>query len=76
MAWFEGFEDEGRVLIDPRELRRKYLALMDGWRQKLEHICQELAADYQLFLTDQNPGNLLSAYLLYRSDTQRRRAKA
>jgi uncharacterized protein (DUF58 family) len=75
LSWFEGLEGEGRVLIDPQQLRKKYMKLLKEWREKLERICQELAADYELFRIDESPSTLLSAYLLYRSQTQRRRAR-
>jgi len=73
MSWFEGLENEGKVLIDPAQLRKKYLNTIHNWQARLERICQELSADFQLFRTDQNPSALLTAYLLYRSETRRRR---
>jgi len=74
MSWFEGLEDEGKVLIEPGQLRKKYLKLLNGWQEKLKRIAAELGADYELFRIDRNPSNLLCAYLLFRSQTQRRRA--
>jgi len=76
MSWFEGFENEGRVLIDPAQLKKKYLRTLKSWRKRLELLSQELAADYQLFCTDQAPGQLLSSYLLRRGQTRRRRGRA
>jgi len=75
ITWFEGLENEGRVLIDPGQLRRKYLNLLKSWQDRLQRLCQEQAADFELFLTSQNPGKMLCAYLVHRSQTQRRRAR-
>ncbi len=67
LTWFEGLEGEGKILLEPTQLKKAYLKLISGWREKLERISQELAADYQLFRTDENPAQILSAYLLRRS---------
>ena len=75
ISWFEGLENEGRVLIDPGQLRKKYLSLLKNWQDRLKRLCLEQAADFEQFLTSQNPGKMLSAYLVHRSQTQRRRAR-
>lgn len=75
MSWFEGLENEGRVLIEPGQLRKRYLKMLSDWREKLRRICAELAADYELFRIDQDPSSLLCAYLLRREQTQKRRAR-
>ncbi len=72
LSWFEGLEGEGRILLEPSQLRKEYLKLIRGWQEQLERVGQELLADYQLFRTEQNPAQILSGYLLRRSLTARR----
>jgi len=72
LSWFEGLEGEGRILLEPAQLRRQYLKLIRAWQEKLKRIGQELLADYQLFRIDENPAQILSAYLLRRAQIARR----
>jgi len=72
LSWFEGLESEGRILLEPQQLRKSYLKLINGWQEKLERLGQELLADYQRFRTDEKASQILSSYLLRRSLISRR----
>jgi len=72
LSWFEGLESEGKVLIEPRELKNRYLQVFNGFCKNLSAVSNELGADYQVFLTEDNLAQMLSSYLLKRAERRRR----
>jgi len=72
LSWFEGLENEGKALIEPKELRARYLKLFNDFCKNLRQVSNELGADYQVFRTEDNPAQMLSSYLLKRAESKRR----
>ena len=73
LVWFEGFEEEGRLLLDAQKIRREYLKRLKQWQNSLKRTCQELGVDFQVFPTDTSASQALSEYLLQRSRIRWRR---
>jgi len=61
LSWFEGLEAEGRILIDPRRLRKTYLKRLNRLRESLS--------------TAQDPVQILTEYLLRRAQRRWRRSR-
>ncbi len=75
LSWFEGLEAEGRILIDPHQLRKTYLKRLTLWQESLERLGAELEIDYQSISTAQNPVQILTEYLLRRAQRRWRRKR-
>ena len=63
---FEGLEALGRLLVEPRALRRRYQAQTEAFRATLERGCRAMQADYVVCDTSAPLGPALSAYLATR----------
>jgi len=75
LSWFEGLEAEGRILIDPHQLRKTYLKRLNRLRESLERLGAELEIDYQSISTAQDPVQILTEYLLRRAQRRWRRSR-
>lgn len=60
---FEGMEDAGHLLCDPRALREGYLEAITGFQTWLRRQCSGHRIDYQVIRTSESPDAVL-AYLL------------
>jgi len=64
---FQGMEDGGKLLSEPRALRRKYLEEVRLFIDELRKICRELRLDYELYDTADPLDVALSTYLAGRN---------
>ena len=64
---FEGLEQTGELLAEPRGLRARYLAELDAFTTRLKRGCREMHVDYELFDTSRPLDVALSTYLATRS---------
>ncbi len=71
-APFEGMEGEGRVKLDPREIRGAYLEAFRGHCQKVEKIARGFGFDYQLVSTHEWLGPALAAFVAKRNAVLKR----
>ena len=71
MTRFEGLEEYPELLLDPRPLRKAYLAEMDKFTTDIRRICLKTKADYVLLDTDMMLDVALSAYLATRSSSRK-----
>src|SRR5262245_58574438 len=67
---FEGLEQLPKILTRPAEIRKTYLAEVNGFRQRLRDGCERNQCHYVLANTAQPLPELLSAYLGFRRRTQ------
>ncbi len=51
LTLFEGMEDDGELLVDPDDLRQRYLALMEEHLERVKLGCDEADATYVRFTT-------------------------
>jgi len=63
---FEGLEEAGELLCDPRALRDGYLTAMQGFLEELRRHCAGHTIDYQTIRTSQNLDAVLSHYISHR----------
>ncbi len=66
-APFEGMEGEGRLKLDPREIRGAYLEAFHGHCQRVEKIARGFGFDYQLVSTHEWLGPALAAFVAKRN---------
>jgi len=71
---FEGLESAGRLLVDPRSLRQRYLAEVEHFRQLLRVSCGQMHVDFMSFDTSTALDVALSGYLATRSARMRKRS--
>lgn len=71
---FEGLEDAGTLLTDPRSLRERYLEEVEHFRGLLSTGCSHMHVDYTVFDTSAPLDVALSAYLATRSARIRQRS--
>ena len=64
---FMGLEDEGRLNLDPRALRRFYLGALDEHRQRIEELSRRFRFDYLRLDTSQSVAAPLSTFLARRA---------
>ena len=64
---FDGLENAGPLLVDPRVMRERYLSEFNEFIHTLRHGCHEQRADYEVLDTDAPLNIALSAYLATRS---------
>jgi uncharacterized protein (DUF58 family) len=60
---FRGMEDGRRVLTEPSALRKKYLAQLRAFTEKLKKGCRDNRIDYFQMNTQENFGRALTRYL-------------
>ena len=66
LAMFRGLEQKPDVLVEPRALRKAYLAEFGRYLHKLKAGCRAQAIDYVPMRTDQSLEVVLSSYLASR----------
>jgi uncharacterized protein (DUF58 family) len=66
LAMFRGLEQKSDVLVEPRALRKAYLAEFGHYLRKLQAGCRAQAIDYVPMQTDQSLEVVLSSYLASR----------
>jgi uncharacterized protein (DUF58 family) len=71
MTQFLGLEEAGNRIVNPRALRKAYLAELESFRNALERGCHSSGTDYVLLSTNKRLDVALSAYLAMRSSLQR-----
>jgi uncharacterized protein (DUF58 family) len=63
---FEGLEETGDILCDPRALREGYLAAMQVFLEKIRRQCARQLIDYQTIRTSEHLDAALAYYLNHR----------
>ena len=63
---FEGMEETGDVLCDPRSLREGYLAALKEFLEKIRRQCARQLIDYQTIRTSEHLDAALAYYLNHR----------
>jgi uncharacterized protein (DUF58 family) len=63
---FEGLEQTGDILCDPRALRDGYLAAMNAFLEKIRRQCARQLIDYQTIRTSEHLDAALAHYLNHR----------
>lgn len=63
---FEGLEDAGEMICDPRALRDGYLAAMKAYLEEIHRFCAQHLIDYQTIRTSEHLSAVLSHYLTHR----------
>jgi hypothetical protein len=71
---FEGLEDSGRLLVEPRSLRARYLEEVERFQERLRAGCARMHVDYATFTTSTPLDVALSSYLATRSMRLRQRS--
>lgn len=64
---FEGLEDRGTLLTDPRWVRARYLEQVERFTDTLRGGCRQMQIDYERFDTSSALDTAISAYLATRS---------
>lgn len=63
---FEGLEDAGELICDPRSLRDAYLTAMKAYLEEVHRFCAQHLVDYQTIRTSEHLSAVLSHYLTHR----------
>jgi uncharacterized protein (DUF58 family) len=63
---FEGMEEQGELVCDPRALRDGYLAAMNTFLAEIRRYCTQQMIDYQVTRPSENLDAVLSHYLNHR----------
>ena len=63
---FEGLEDGGQLVCDPRSLREGYQAAMTAYLAELRRFCSHSSIDYQTIRTSEHLDAVLAHYLNHR----------
>ncbi|MGD2108181.1 MAG: DUF58 domain-containing protein [Phycisphaerae bacterium] len=71
---FDGLESMGKLLVDPRSLRDRYLEEVERFRKRLRSGCGHMQIDYVVFNTTDALDIALSGYLATRSARLRQRS--
>ena len=71
---FDGLEQAGRLLTEPRALRDRYLEEVARFHEQLRSGCHRLRVDYAPFRTSSPLDVAISAYLATRSSQIRKRS--
>ena len=64
---FKGLESTGQLLADPNALRKRYLAEVRTFTEKIRRGCRDMRIDYERFDTSRPLDVVLSSYLATRS---------
>jgi uncharacterized protein (DUF58 family) len=68
---FEGMEDEGELLVEPDDLRDRYLERMQSHLEHIQHQCEEGDIEYIRFTTDEPIEAVALRFLLLRMGPRR-----
>jgi len=71
---FEGLESTGRLLVDPRALRARYVEEVERFQQQMRSGCGHMLIDYAMYHSAMPLDASLSAYLATRSARLRQRS--
>ncbi len=71
---FEGLEQAGRILVDPRTLQSRYLEEVEKFQHQLRAGCGQMLIDYMVFHSSMPLDGALSGYLATRSARLRQRS--
>ena len=71
---FEGLEHTGRVLVDPRTLRTRYISEVERFQHQIHAGCGQMLVDYTVFHSGMPLDSALSGYLATRSARLRQRS--
>ena len=71
---FEGLESAGKLLMDPRSLRVRYLEEVELFQNRLRIACGQMHADFTIFDTSTPLDAALSGFLANRSARLRQRS--
>ncbi|MGE3316920.1 MAG: DUF58 domain-containing protein [Planctomycetaceae bacterium] len=63
---FDGMEEAGEVICDPRALREGYLAAMNEFLEEVRRYCASHMIDYQTIRTSENLDAALNHYMNHR----------
>jgi len=69
---FRGLEAMGRLLVEPRSLRKGYLAAMDRFCREVKRACVAHRMDYKLISTADHLDAALLAFLAARAAAVRK----
>lgn len=69
---FLGLEDEGRVRVDPRALKKEYLKAFHAHREQVEKTAKSFGFDYQRVCTHEWLGPPLAAFVARRNSIIKR----
>jgi uncharacterized protein (DUF58 family) len=67
---FEGLEEAGELVCDPRSLREGYLEAMNLYLEELRRFCSRSRVDYQTIRTSEHIDAVLAHYLNHRVGMQ------
>ena len=67
---FEGLEEAGELVCDPRSLRDGYLEAMNSYLEELRRFCSRSRVDYQTIRTSEHIDAVLAHYLNHRIGMQ------
>ena len=67
---FEGLEEAGELVCDPRSLREGYLEAMNSYLEELRRFCSRSSIDYQTIRTSEHIDAVLAHYLNHRIGMQ------
>ena len=70
MTRFEGLEELGDLVVNPRSLREGYLAELDKFKRKVRRSCTAKRIDYVPLSTGTRLDVALSSYLARRAVTK------
>ena len=71
---FTGLESMGKMLVEPRSLRARYLEQVERFQAQLRDGCGRMHVDYSVFTTSTPLDQALSGYLATRSSRLRQRS--
>lgn len=71
---FEGLEQSGRILIDPRTLKSRYIEEVERFQHQMRSGCGQMLIDYMVFHSGMPLDAALSGYLATRSARLRQRS--
>lgn len=63
---FEGMEEAGDLICDPRSLREAYLEAMKTYLEQVHRFCAQHLVDYQTIRTSEHLSAVLAHYLTHR----------
>ena len=64
---FEGLEQMGEVLTEPRALRTRYLEEVEKFTTRMKRGCRDMGADYHMLDTSDRLDVTLTSFLAARS---------
>ncbi|MCA8986705.1 MAG: DUF58 domain-containing protein [Planctomycetaceae bacterium] len=66
MTKFEGLEETGELVCDPKSLRNSYLQAMEAYLSEIRLFAARYAVDYRTVITTENIDAVLAHYLKHR----------